>query len=200
MIVDVADTDMDAPMPTHFLRISTETSLEEDNLLTPIHAAFMRAHWTRLGGLPEFTPMDICTPVEESTGKPMPQYEFAHGELPMIDLRVHNLQTVPHIISYIYQRDPAWLLQQLIGEDSKEFGQKFAHAEQSWDMREAEWVVGQKIGAQFDRNTLEVHAWFVQDMVENANAFGMEDQGFWWALDSALRIIMDALVLQERFH
>jgi hypothetical protein len=118
MVLDITDTDMEVLMPTHFLRISTEDSPEEDHL-TPIHGAMMSAHWAGIGNLPKGTIMDICTPVDERTRKPMHEHEFAHGELPIVNVGVNNLETMPEILYYTYHKVPAKLLEQLIIGDSQ---------------------------------------------------------------------------------
>jgi hypothetical protein len=141
--------------------------------------------------------MDICTPIT-AEGEHLNDCEFARGEVPLINVRVHNLQTMPHIIAYMYQRNPGALLQQLVGPISDPIA-KYAEKEQTWEQREAEWIISQKLGANYDAETLRIHSWFIHDLVENANCVGMEDNGFWWAADTAMRIIVDALVVQDRF-
>lgn len=197
MEVRVDDVPMNSPMPTHFMRVSTRNSQEEENLLTPIHSAFVRSQWSNLGDLPEFTPMDICTPINDK-GEQMPEAEYAGGELPMINVRVHNLQTMPHLVAYCYQQSPTALVEQLIGNLAVGLDD-YVNKPLTMEQRKKEWKISQKIGAQFDNELIRVHAWFINDLVENANCLGMEDNGFWWAADTSLRIIMDALIVQSRF-
>jgi len=197
MEVRVDDVPMTSPMPTHFMRVSTAKSQEEENLLTPIHSAFLRAHCSRLGDLPEFTPMDICTPMD-SQGNLMPEAEYASGELPMINLRVHNLETMPHLVAYCYERNPTALIQQLIGNLGLGF-ENYVCEPLTLDQRQMEWNISQKIASHFDAELIREHAWFIHDLVENANCLGMEDSAFWWAADTSLRVVMDALIVQSRF-
>jgi hypothetical protein len=197
MEVRVENVPMDSPMPTHFMRVSTAESEELDNLLTPIHSTYLRGHWARMNNLPAFTPMDLCTPVNEK-GELLPDDEFASGELPMINVRVHNLHTMPHLVAYAYQRNPGGLVEQLVGSLATDFHQ-YVDKPLSIEQRQMEWRISQQLGALFDEDLIRIHAWFIYDLGENGNCVGMEDPSFWWALDVAMRIIMDALVVQRRF-
>lgn len=197
MELRVEDVPMNSPMPTHFMRVTTRDSQEDENLLTPIHSAFIRSQWSRLGDLPEFTPMDICTPVDDK-GEQMPEAEYAAGEVPMINVRVHNLETMPHLVAYCYTQSPTALVEQLVGNLAKGLDE-YVSQPLTLDQRQAEWKISQKMGAMFDNELIRTHAWFIHDLVENANCLGMEDPAFWWAADTSLRIVMDALVVQSRF-
>jgi hypothetical protein len=179
------------------MRVSTHNTEELQNLLTPVHSTFLRGHWGRLNNLPEFAPMDICTPVNQK-GELLPNDEYASGELPMINVRVHNLETMPHLMAYTYQRKPALLIEQLVGTLATDF-LEYVEKPQTIEQRQMEWKISQKIGALFDEDLIRTHAWFIGDLAENANCVGMEDPAFWWALDVSMRIVMDALIVQRRF-
>lgn len=199
MEVEVHDVNMDSPMPTHFMRMTSERPDESDqqNLLTPVHSAFLRAHWARLGDLPEFQPMDICTPVD-ADGKEMPDKEFARGEIPIINLHLDNLQSMPHILAYCYTRDAGSLLQCMIGPMAQELEQ-YHGKPLDFDQRQDEWSISKRIAANYRRSTIKDHIWFIEAICNNANDLGMEDDTFWWTLDTAQRVLMDAAVCQQRF-
>ncbi|KAG8794687.1 hypothetical protein FRC17_008261 [Serendipita sp. 399] len=197
MEVEVQDVDMSAPMPTHMMCVSTENTTEEENVLVPVHSAFLRANWARLGNLPEFNPMDVCTPVTEK-GEELVDDKFARGDLPMIHLQLNNLDTISHLLAYTYQRCPTSLLIQLLGPLLEDLG-KYAGKDIDWEQRAREWQISQKIAANYTYPALRTHAWFIHDLVENANIVGMEDSGFWWACDVAMRVCVDAIVCQDRF-
>jgi hypothetical protein len=179
-------------MPTHVLRLVAEGTTKEDGVLTPIHDAWAQVHWAGMDAFTDSTPMEIYTTV---TAKP--QYEVAHGDLPVVDVPLHNIYTAPHIIQYIYQRDPVSLLQQFLGAESKTYAEKYAHAKQSREMLWDGWEISQRMGAEVQQQTLEMLIQCINDMAENASTLGMEDSQFWWVLTTAYRIIMDALIYIE---
>ncbi|KAG8855258.1 hypothetical protein FRB91_002398 [Serendipita sp. 411] len=197
MELEVQDVDMTAPMPTHVMCVSTEKTTDEENVLVPVHSAFLRANWARLGNLPEFQPMDICTPIKEN-GEELDQYKFARGDVPLINLQLNNLDTISHLLAYTYQRCPTTLLIQLLGPLLEDLW-KYENKDMDWVQRAKEWQISQKIAANYTYPALRTHAWFIHDLVENANIVGMEDQGFWWACDTAMRVVVDAIVCQDRF-
>jgi len=197
MEVRISDVPMDSPMPTHFMRVTTSESEELDNLLTPIHSTYIRGYWSRMNWLPEFNPMDICTPVNEK-GELLPGDEYASGELPMVSVRVDNLHTMPHLVSYCYSQNAGGLVEQLVGNLATDFHQ-YVCKPLTVEQRKMEWEISQKLAAEFDTELVRIHSWFIYDLAQNGNCVGMDDDRFWWALDTALRIVMDTLVAQERF-
>jgi hypothetical protein len=199
MEVKVQDVNLETPMPTHFLRITSdrEDEVDKQNFLTPIHAPFLRAHWARLDDLPEFVPMDICTPVAPD-GTEIQDEEFARGEIPVIHLHADNIQSMPHILMYCYARDAEELLTCMIGPMGKDIS-KYQGKNLDFDQRQDEWTIAKRIAANYHRSTIKEHIWFIESICNNANDVGMEDDGFWWAVDTARRVLIDAAVCQTRF-
>ncbi|CAG7846164.1 SubName: Full=Uncharacterized protein {ECO:0000313/EMBL:CCA74531.1} [Serendipita indica DSM 11827] len=188
------------PMPTHLVQVWSQTESEgKHNIISPVHSAFLRASWSRLGGIPEYEPMDICTPVFTDGKEIKPEWEFARGELPFIRMKIDNVVTFGHLLAYTYFRNDKALIRALLGPLAEDLT-NFVGQEIDFEQRRREWAMSLKMAANYTYPVLRAHAWFIRDLAENGNCVGMEGRNFWWVLDACLRVVLDAIVAQERFE
>jgi hypothetical protein len=145
----VKDINLETPMPSHLMRITSDRKHERDkqNFLTPVHAPFICAHWAKLGRLPEFEPMDICTPVTPN-GTEIRDKEYTCGEIPIINLHVNNIQSMPHILVYCYMCNAELLLECMIDPMGKDIS-KHQGKDLDFEQCNDEWTISKRITANY---------------------------------------------------